>query len=36
MLHNEDENLLLLHPTEQNKVFKMDLTRGDVVEEWVS
>lgn len=34
MLHNEDENLLLLHPTEQNKVFKMDLTRGDVVEEW--
>jgi hypothetical protein len=35
MLHNEDENLLLLHPTEQNKVFKMDLTRGDVVEEWV-
>ncbi|KAL6062309.1 Vacuolar import and degradation protein 27 [Balamuthia mandrillaris] len=34
MLHQEDDSLLLLDPAERNKIFKMDLHRGDVVEEW--
>jgi hypothetical protein len=40
MLHQQDSSLLLVGPTQQDeayrgKVFKMDLERGKVVEEWV-
>jgi len=34
MLHQKDSSLLLLHPDIHTKVFKMDLDRGKVVEEW--
>jgi len=34
MLHQEDDALLLLHPDNRHHVYKMDLHRGDVVEEW--
>jgi hypothetical protein len=36
MLHNEDDALLLLHPEDRHKIYKMDLHRGDVVEEWTT
>eukprot|EP00028_Trichosphaerium_sp_Am-I-7-wt_P003712 CAMPEP_0168538904 /NCGR_PEP_ID=MMETSP0405-20121227/21472_1 /TAXON_ID=498012 /ORGANISM="Trichosphaerium sp, Strain Am-I-7 wt" /LENGTH=462 /DNA_ID=CAMNT_0008568289 /DNA_START=33 /DNA_END=1421 /DNA_ORIENTATION=- len=34
MLHKQDTDMLFLHPTERKSVFRMDLTRGDVVDEW--
>eukprot|EP01087_Luapelamoeba_hula_P014797 TRINITY_DN4389_c0_g1_i2.p2 TRINITY_DN4389_c0_g1~~TRINITY_DN4389_c0_g1_i2.p2 ORF type:complete len:395 (-),score=83.63 TRINITY_DN4389_c0_g1_i2:57-1241(-) len=34
MLHQEDEALLMLNPDDKNKIYKMDLHRGDIVEEW--
>lgn len=34
MLHEGDESLLLMSPNAPNSVFKMDLERGQVVEEW--
>lgn len=34
MLHQGDESLLLMNPDSPNSVFKMDLERGEVVEEW--
>lgn len=34
MLHQGDEALLLMNPDAPNSVFKMDLQRGEVVEEW--
>lgn len=34
MLHQGDEALLLMNPDSPNSVFKMDLQRGEVVEEW--
>eukprot|EP01027_Heterolobosea_sp_BB2_P019820 GEZU01027919.1.p1 GENE.GEZU01027919.1~~GEZU01027919.1.p1 ORF type:complete len:800 (-),score=232.88 GEZU01027919.1:129-2492(-) len=39
MLHHQDDSLLLLNPDQDNedilgKVFKLDLNRGEVVEEW--
>eukprot|EP01119_Soliformovum_irregulare_P020174 TRINITY_DN64_c1_g1_i2.p1 TRINITY_DN64_c1_g1~~TRINITY_DN64_c1_g1_i2.p1 ORF type:complete len:598 (-),score=213.06 TRINITY_DN64_c1_g1_i2:151-1944(-) len=34
MLHNRDSDMLLLHPDDDKKIFKMDLERGQVVEEW--
>ena len=34
MLHQQDSSLLLLKPNENNKIFRMDLERGDIVEEW--
>jgi len=34
MLHQGDEKLLLLHPTDKNKVYCMDIERGKVMEEW--
>eukprot|EP01127_Copromyxa_protea_P009824 TRINITY_DN2343_c0_g1_i8.p1 TRINITY_DN2343_c0_g1~~TRINITY_DN2343_c0_g1_i8.p1 ORF type:complete len:569 (+),score=159.72 TRINITY_DN2343_c0_g1_i8:466-2172(+) len=34
LLHQRDEKLLFLHPTEKKKIFCMDLERGKVVEEW--
>lgn len=34
MLHEEDSSLLLMNPDDKHKIFKMDLERGSVVEEW--
>lgn len=34
MLHEGDESLLLMSPDAPSSVFKMDLQRGEVVEEW--
>jgi hypothetical protein len=34
MLHERDSKLLLLNPSDNTKVFCMDLDRGKVVEEW--
>lgn len=34
MLHQGDESLLLMNPDAPNSVFKMDLERGEVIEEW--
>eukprot|EP01114_Cavostelium_apophysatum_P008382 TRINITY_DN2081_c0_g1_i1.p1 TRINITY_DN2081_c0_g1~~TRINITY_DN2081_c0_g1_i1.p1 ORF type:complete len:774 (+),score=271.60 TRINITY_DN2081_c0_g1_i1:168-2489(+) len=34
MLHQGDSSLLMLHPDKNNKVYRMDLNRPDVVEEW--
>jgi hypothetical protein len=37
MLHREDTDLLMIHPDQdqhKGKVFRMDLNRGKVVEEW--
>jgi hypothetical protein len=36
MLHQQDSSMLMLHPDKHNTVFRMDLNRSDVVEEWVS
>ncbi len=34
MLHNEDRNMILQHEDEPNKLFRMDLEYGKVVDEW--
>lgn len=34
MLHEEDRTLLLMNPAERNRIYKMDLERGAVVESW--
>ena len=34
MLHDSEGSLLMLHPEDSRKVFRMDLTRGQVVDEW--
>ena len=34
MLHQGDESLLLMNPDAPSSVFRMDLERGEVVEEW--
>ncbi|CAI5760808.1 unnamed protein product [Candida verbasci] len=34
LLHQEDRYMILSNPEEENKLFKMDLNRGSVVEEW--
>jgi len=34
MLHEEDTSLLLVNPDETSSVYRMDLERGQVVEEW--
>lgn len=34
MLHEEDSALLLMNPKEKNRLYKMDLERGQVVDEW--
>ncbi|RKP21009.1 VID27-domain-containing protein [Rozella allomycis CSF55] len=34
MLHEEDSSFLLLNPNENDKIFKMDIERGKVIEEW--
>lgn len=35
MLHQQDQNLLMLHPDKNKSILRMDLNRSDVVEEWV-
>ncbi|KAL5594311.1 hypothetical protein BROUX41_001253 [Berkeleyomyces rouxiae] len=34
MLHNEDRDLILQHSTDHNKLYRMDLEYGKVVDEW--
>ncbi|KAI0891919.1 VID27-domain-containing protein [Annulohypoxylon nitens] len=34
MLHNEDRNLILQNDTDPNKLYRMDLEYGKVVDEW--
>ncbi|CRK35794.1 hypothetical protein BN1708_006808 [Verticillium longisporum] len=34
MLHNEDRNMILQHQTDPNKLYRMDLEYGKVVDEW--
>lgn len=34
MLHNEDRNMILQNETDPNKLYRMDLEYGKVVEEW--
>jgi hypothetical protein len=34
MLHNEDRNMILQHDTDPNKLYRMDLEYGKVVDEW--
>lgn len=34
MLHNEDNNMILQNDTDPNKLFRMDLEYGKVVDEW--
>ena len=34
MLHDREESLLMLHPEDDKKVLRMDLNRGQVVDEW--
>eukprot|EP00298_Acanthocystis_sp_HF-20_P017748 c21819_g2_i7.p1 GENE.c21819_g2_i7~~c21819_g2_i7.p1 ORF type:complete len:388 (+),score=143.78 c21819_g2_i7:146-1165(+) len=36
MLHDNEDSLLLLDPNRNDSVFRMDLNRGKVVEEWKS
>lgn len=34
MLHNTDRNLLMMKPGDEHNIYKMDLERGKVVEQW--
>jgi hypothetical protein len=34
MLHNQDQNMLMLDPNHRNSVMRMDLEYGKVVDEW--
>jgi hypothetical protein len=34
MLHDQDNAMILMDPREQNSLFKLDIERGKVVEEW--
>ena len=34
MLHNQDTSLLMMKPGDEHKIYRMDLERGKVVEEW--
>eukprot|EP01090_Pellita_catalonica_P019658 TRINITY_DN6764_c0_g1_i1.p1 TRINITY_DN6764_c0_g1~~TRINITY_DN6764_c0_g1_i1.p1 ORF type:complete len:512 (-),score=100.16 TRINITY_DN6764_c0_g1_i1:58-1593(-) len=34
MLHEQDESMLFLDPSDPFKVMRMDLTRGEIVDEW--
>jgi hypothetical protein len=35
MLHSQDKNMVLMDTSDPHSLYKMDLTRGEVVEEWV-
>ena len=34
MLHSQDTNMLMLDGNNNNSVFRMDLERGKIVDEW--
>ncbi|KGG51833.1 hypothetical protein DI09_265p10, partial [Mitosporidium daphniae] len=34
MLHDNDSSLILMRPNDEHSLYKMDLERGEVVEEW--
>jgi len=34
MLHHQDDSMLLLNPSENHRIYRMDLNLGDIVEEW--
>ncbi|KAJ3054891.1 hypothetical protein HK097_000467 [Rhizophlyctis rosea] len=34
MLHNQDSSMLMMNPTNEYQIYRMDLERGTVVEEW--
>lgn len=34
MLHNQDASMILMNPNDPHSLFRMDLDRGQVVEEW--
>lgn len=34
MLHNQDSDMLVMDPNNKNSVFRMDLERGKIVDEW--
>lgn len=34
MLHDQDSNMLMLDPNNKNVVYRMDLERGQIVDEW--
>ncbi|KAI0243816.1 Vacuolar import and degradation protein 27 [Massospora cicadina] len=34
MLHNQDSSMVLMNPLDRSKLYRMDLERGQVVEEW--
>lgn len=34
MLHNEDNSLLLMNPENSHSIYRMDLERGSIVDEW--
>lgn len=35
MLHDQDQHMVMLNPSDRKKIYSMDLNRDDVVEEWV-
>ena len=35
MLHNQDSSMVLMNPNNSHSLYKLDLTYGQVVEEWV-
>lgn len=34
MLHDRDSKMILMHPTDPNSLYNMDIERGKIVEEW--
>ncbi|KAJ3035231.1 hypothetical protein HDV00_004139 [Rhizophlyctis rosea] len=34
MLHNQDSSMLMMNPNNEHQIYRMDLERGTVVEEW--
>lgn len=34
MLHNQDSDMLLMDPTNNHSVYRMDLEYGKIVDEW--
>jgi hypothetical protein len=35
LMHNQDQDMLLMKPGDDKTIFKMDVERGQVVDEWV-
>jgi hypothetical protein len=36
MLYDQDSSIVMMRPGDEHKLYKMDLERGKVIEEWVS